>query len=83
MTRRTIARTSLGWLNMFGINLGVTRASIKALPRYLRDGRAFKTAMRASGADIHLGRAYPILLDYKNSAGAARGHYFHTAHESR
>ncbi len=43
MTRRSIARTSLDWLNVFGINLDVTRASIKALPRYLRDCRAFKT----------------------------------------
>jgi SAM-dependent methyltransferase len=77
MTRRSIAQTSLDWLNVFGINLGVTKASIKALPRYLRDGRAFKTAMRASGADMPLGRAYPVLLDYKDSAGAARGHYFH------
>jgi SAM-dependent methyltransferase len=77
MARRSIARTTLDWLNVFGINLGVTRASIKALPRYLRDGRAFKDAMRESGANIPFGRAYPVLLDYKDSAGTACGHYFH------
>src|SRR6516165_5825430 len=77
MTRGRIVRTGLEWLNLFGINLGVTKAALGALPRYLRDGRAFKAAMKASGADIPLGHAYPVLSDYKESAGAARGHYFH------
>jgi len=47
------------------------------MPRYLRDGRAFKSAWKAAGADMPLGRAYPILFDYNEAAGSARGHYFH------
>src|SRR5262245_51188927 len=77
MTRRSIARTGLEWLNLFGINPGIAKATIKALPRYLRDRRTFKVAMGASGADIPMGRAYPILSDYGGAAGVARGHYFY------
>lgn len=77
MTPKDIAQSGLDWLAIFGINLRTTKAAIQALPRYLRDGRKFKAAVKASGADIPMGRAYPVLLDYKDSAGSARGHYFH------
>ena len=77
MTRRSIARTGLDWLNLFGINPGITKAAVMALPRYLRERRVFRDATKASRADIPMGRAYPILSDYNGSAGVARGHYFH------
>jgi hypothetical protein len=44
---------------------------IKHLPRYVSQYKEFKNL----GGEIS--QTYPILSDYEDSAGSARGHYFH------
>lgn len=54
--------------------LGVDLQSIfnlRNLPRYLREFRLFKK----SGGSV--GRIYPMIGDYKSSAGVMSGHYYH------
>ena len=46
-------------------------SQLRYLPRYLAQWRRFE---RMGGAVAH---AHPILFDYEEQAGAARGHYFH------
>lgn len=62
-------------------NLGITAlmlgldprrlAHLRFIPRYLRERRAF---IRAGGKVTH---NFPILGDYTDQVGSARGHYFH------
>lgn len=73
----TVKRTVLDWLGVFGVNPGVTKKAFTGLPRYFREEAVFRSAMLAADCDIPLGRRYPILQDYGDSAGAASGHYFH------
>lgn len=44
---------------------------IKHLPRYLSQKKQFQNL----GGEVF--RTYPVLSDYEESAGSARGHYFH------
>lgn len=58
------------FLGFFGLDPRALLA-FRWLPRYLRD----RSKWRAQGGAIS--KTYPILIDYGESAGSARGHYFH------
>jgi SAM-dependent methyltransferase len=61
-------------------SLGVNPALIKSLryiPRFVRDLRKYSRGAATGGLPIRIGQLYPIVSDYKDSAGSASGHYFH------
>jgi hypothetical protein len=64
----------LQYIYWYMVSLGidpVKLATLRYLPQFISDVKEFK---RQGGK---IGRYYPILTDYKDSAGSARGHYFH------
>jgi SAM-dependent methyltransferase len=65
-----LARTIAAPLLMLGIDPR-RFAAIRHLPRYLSQYRQFQSL---GGRITH---RYPILVDYEDQAGSARGHYFH------
>lgn len=67
---KNLARTIAAPLMMLGIDPRQF-ASIRHLPRYLTQYRQFRNL---GGKITH---RYPILSDYQEQAGSARGHYFH------
>ena len=56
--------------SLLGINPRAILA-LRFLPRYFKESRMFS----AAGGSIE--ERFPILTDYKDSAGVAKGHYFH------
>jgi hypothetical protein len=67
LRRFMIFLRNLANLGIFPIKL----ARITKIPRYMRESIQFKSA---GGKKTHL---FPILSDYKDFAGNAKGHYFH------
>jgi SAM-dependent methyltransferase len=60
--------------------LGVNPALIKSLryiPRFVGDLRRYNRLATDGALPIRLGQIFPLLSDYKDSAGSATGHYFH------
>ena len=57
-------------ISLIGLNPRAVIA-LRFMPRYIRDKRRFRSA----GGII--GEQFPVLVDYADSAGVAKGHYFH------
>ena len=57
-------------VQLFGFNL-YALLSLRNLQRYIRDRREW---LKQGGKITHI---HPVLSDYSDSAGSARGHYFH------
>jgi len=50
----------------------------RGLPRFARDARRYAAARdERAPFPLELGQIYPIVADWNESAGLARGHYFH------
>jgi hypothetical protein len=64
-------------MSLVGINAGVAVRSLRGLPHYLRNKRAFEAQYARSGKEFPLGRIYPCLWDRFAESGTARGQYFH------
>lgn len=63
---------------LFGIDVGQSFATIKAIPRFLSEFRAFRARMGEETDNVFpLGKMYPCLTDDKDNSGTAKGHYFH------
>lgn len=67
---KSLARTVAAPLLMLGIDPR-RFAATRHLPRYISQHKQFR---RLGGKITH---HYPILTDYEDQAGSARGHYFH------
>jgi SAM-dependent methyltransferase len=62
----------------FGFNLRRFALSISGIPSYFRDMRIYKrTSSSLPTFDLKIWELLPILYDRRESAGVARGHYFH------
>lgn len=65
-------------LQLFGIDFYKMATSLAALPRFLREYKAFKAQYAASGdRSFTIGKLYPCLADYTAAGGVAQGQYFH------
>jgi hypothetical protein len=73
----SIAKRSLSFLALLGIQPTTATRSVCALPRFLVTYRGFRRLHREAGATFKLGKLYPCLADSAESAGIASGHYFH------
>jgi hypothetical protein len=60
-----------------GFQPAVLRNSLRNLPAYLRDLSAYRKANTAPSFSPRSADLFPILTDMTDSAGNARGHYFH------
>jgi hypothetical protein len=60
-----------------GFNPGTFFASLRYLPIYLRDLRAYQRLNRVPSFRATVRDAFPILADMRSGAGTASGHYFH------
>lgn len=60
-----------------GFHPAVLVRSLRAMPTYLRDVRAYKKMNGLSAFAFRMKDAFPILTDLKASAGITGGHYFH------
>ncbi len=76
---KRLLRTLYGYSSRFGFDPLGGLASLRGLPRYATDRRAFRLAHAASaaGARWPFGAAAPCLSDRFEQSGAASGHYFH------
>lgn len=61
----------------FGVDIKVARRAPAGIVRYLRDRHAFRVASAHEPEALPLGHDFPVFHDYSESAGTARGHYFH------
>ena len=65
------------YANSSGISISGTRGRLANMGRFLREYLQFKKMLAASPqAGIKLSPSYPILHDYTDSAGVAKGNYF-------
>lgn len=51
--------------------------SLRSIPIYLRDVRAYRKMNHLASFNFHMTDAFPILTDMKSGAGITGGHYFH------
>lgn len=61
----------------FGIDPRKTLHGAAALPRYVRDLRAFKSRLNGSVSQFQMAPLYPCLHDWREQGGVATGQYFH------
>ena len=72
-------------LQQFGFSPLMLLQSLAALPRYVRQYVDFSSKAKAISGELisnrlstcRMGLAYPVLTDYRKSAGANSGHYYH------
>lgn len=65
-------------LQLAGVNATQLGDLVTGLPRYVRDARAYAAARGGRGRfPLEPTSLYPIVSDYRESAGLASGHYFH------
>jgi hypothetical protein len=64
-------------LSLVGINAGVAYRSLRGIPQFLRNRRAFLAQYASSSKEFPLGKLYPCLADRFAPAGTAGGTYFH------
>lgn len=74
--RRLLARLVL-YLRLLGIDMHRLRASIANFPRFVRDLRTYQHSEPEASFAVRLNELRPMLHDFEQVAGEARGHYFH------
>lgn len=61
-----------------GIDAGRLAASVRAMPQFARDYRAYRSTLLAAGRPVPaLADLFPVLGDRDDDSGSATGHYFH------
>lgn len=78
--RRALRRRGLAWrsvLSTFGVSPQHFVYAVMGLPRFVRDWTRYRMDSRRSRHPIPMGALYPVLTDYRETAGTAQGHYFH------
>jgi SAM-dependent methyltransferase len=63
--------------NLFGLNFVQTARCVRGIPKFLQDYRAYRKQGPPVSFRPSVGQLMPMLTDYRGSAGAATGHYFH------
>jgi SAM-dependent methyltransferase len=66
----------LNGLSQFGIDLRRLGHTIRHLPRFAREARAYARAGASTEFPFRIRSLYPVLTDYAAAAGSASGHYF-------
>jgi SAM-dependent methyltransferase len=64
-------------LLLFGLDAAKVVRSVTKIPRFLKDLFIYRREARSSRFPLRFGSILPILSDYGDAAGAAKGHYFH------
>ncbi len=62
---------------MLGFDPGTTLRFIRRSPRFIGEAIAYRRAQDGKSFPLTWDTLFPILTDYTESAGDARGHYFH------
>lgn len=72
-------RTVYGYSTRFGIDPRAGLSSLRGVPQFVADLRAFKREHVAAGTDREwpLADLYPCFADRYEESGSASGHYFH------
>lgn len=77
---KTLLKQAHRTLALLGADPLKTAKTAAAIPRFLREARAYTKAARASSDGrfpIEARYLFPVLTDYGEQAGSASGHYFH------
>lgn len=81
---KTVALRMQSILHQFGFSPFTLLHSLAALPRYLRSYFDFRAQLKQGGRSrvnypsiYRMGFVYPVLTDYRQSAGVNSGHYYH------
>jgi SAM-dependent methyltransferase len=76
---KRLLRTIYGYSTRFGIDPRAGFASLRGVPRFAADLRAFKRAHAGAGTNREwpLADLYPCFADRYEQSGSASGHYFH------
>lgn len=64
------------FFSVIGINIH-TVLSLKNLFRYIKEYLILKKQLKDNGVKIKFGKFIPVLTDFNDTAGVAKGHYFH------
>jgi len=72
--KRSFVRTAYQIVQLMGFDPLLALKAIAAIPRFLRDIGSYGPDPKFP---LRLKSLYPVLVDYRSQAGAARGHYFH------
>ena len=64
-------------MRQFGFSPEQLIHGLRGLPRFWRNLATFKRQMRGASHPMAFGALYPVLADYRETAGVAEGHYFH------
>ena len=64
------------WMLLFGFDGKRLYQTLIGIPRYISDLNKFRT-LRSKESTFKFSILYPILSDWNDEAGNARGHYFH------
>ena len=77
---RALVRRGLAWgtfVRNFGIDPQQFVSALRGTPRFLRDLATYRARALRAEHRMPVGSLYPVLTDYRETAGVAQGHYFH------
>jgi hypothetical protein len=77
MVGKRQARQLIHWLSLLGLDPVRAHNNARAVPRFLGDLLRYRQSGQHPRFPLRAGLLLPMLSDYSDSAGGARGHYFH------
>ena len=65
------------YFSLWGVNLKTLFLSIKSIPRFIKDYKNIKSQIHTNNSPFPIKPNYPVLNEFDENAGVAKGHYFH------